>query len=196
MRSQPVKREADQQQDAACTAKPGVAREHGSTSPRCSHQGKQHSRANPPIEAYDRSRRSPAGCGACNKNEDRADHGAAGGWRSGPDDAALERLTPHGLARSSSSSPSACSGANRPAYTLQPTALVNEAFEALVRMDAPVARPRTFLSRSSARLMRRILVNHAKARRALESAAGTTCASPSTKPPRRVSAVPMTTSSR
>jgi len=50
-------------------------------------------------------------------------------------------------------------------HTLQPTALVNEAFEALVRMDVSF-QDRTHFFALSARLMRRILVNHANARRA------------------------------
>jgi len=52
-----------------------------------------------------------------------------------------------------------------PGHTLQPTALVNEAFEALVRMDVSF-HDRTHFFALSARLMRRILVNHANARRA------------------------------
>ena len=50
-------------------------------------------------------------------------------------------------------------------HTLQPTALVNEAFEVLVRMDVSF-QDRTHFFALSARLMRRILVNHANARRA------------------------------
>jgi RNA polymerase sigma factor (TIGR02999 family) len=50
---------------------------------------------------------------------------------------------------------------------LQPTALVNEAFEALVRMDVSW-QDRTHFFALSARLMRRILVNHANARHALK----------------------------
>ena len=52
-----------------------------------------------------------------------------------------------------------------PGHTLQPTALVNEAFEALVRMDVSF-QDRTHFFALSARLMRRILVNHANTRRA------------------------------
>lgn len=52
-----------------------------------------------------------------------------------------------------------------PGHTLQPTALVNEAFEALVRMDVSF-QDRTHFFALSARLMRRILVNHANARHA------------------------------
>ena len=50
-----------------------------------------------------------------------------------------------------------------PGHTLQPTALVNEAFEALVRMDVSF-QDRTHFFALSARLMRRILVNHARDR--------------------------------
>ena len=52
-------------------------------------------------------------------------------------------------------------------HTLQPTALVNEAFEVLVNMDVSW-QDRTHFFALSARLMRRILVNHANARHALK----------------------------
>lgn len=84
-------------------------------------------------------------------------------WRSG-NPRALEQLTPlvYGelkrLAERMFSRES-------PGHTLQPTALVNEAFEALVRMDVSF-QDRTHFFALSARLMRRILVNHANARRA------------------------------
>jgi RNA polymerase sigma factor (TIGR02999 family) len=90
-------------------------------------------------------------------------------WRTG-DDAALERLTPlvyaelKRLAERMFRRESA-------AHTLQPTALVNEAFEALVRMDVPW-QDRSHFYALSARLMRRILVNHANARRAEKRGGG------------------------
>lgn len=84
-------------------------------------------------------------------------------WRSGNQEA-LDRLTPlvyaelKRLAERMFRRESA-------GHTLQPTALVNEAFEALVRMDVSW-QDRTHFFALSARLMRRILVNHANARRA------------------------------
>lgn len=90
-------------------------------------------------------------------------------WRSG-DQEALERLTPlvyaelRRLAQRMFRSES-------PGHTLQPTALVNEAFEGLVRMDVSWQN-RTHFFALSARLMRRILVNHANARRAAKRGGG------------------------
>lgn len=90
-------------------------------------------------------------------------------WRSG-DREALDRLTPlvyeelkrlaARLFRSES-----------PGHTLQPTALVNEAYEALVRMDVSW-HDRTHFFSIAARLMRRILVNHANARHAAKRGGG------------------------
>ncbi len=86
-------------------------------------------------------------------------------WRSG-NQQALERLTPlvyeelKRLAERMFRRESA-------GHTLQPTALVNEAFEALVNMDVSW-QDRTHFFALSARLMRRILVNHANARHALK----------------------------
>jgi len=86
-------------------------------------------------------------------------------WRSG-NQQALERLTPlvyeelKRLAERMFRRESA-------GHTLQPTALVNEAFEALVHMDVSW-QDRTHFFALSARLMRRILVNHANARHALK----------------------------
>lgn len=84
-------------------------------------------------------------------------------WRSG-DDAALERLTPLVYGELKRLAERLFRGESA-GHTLQPTALVNEAFEALVRMDVPW-QDRTHFYALSARLMRRILVNHANARRA------------------------------
>lgn len=84
-------------------------------------------------------------------------------WRSG-NQQALEQLTPlvyeelKRLAERMFRRESA-------GHTLQPTALVNEAFEALVNMDVSW-QDRTHFFALSARLMRRILVNHANARHA------------------------------
>src|SRR5262245_39433801 len=90
-------------------------------------------------------------------------------WHSG-DQGALERLTPlvyaelRRLAQRLFRSESA-------GHTLQPTALVNEAFESLVRMDVSWQNREHFFA-LSARLMRRILVNHANARRAAKRGGG------------------------
>ncbi|MBX3695718.1 MAG: sigma-70 family RNA polymerase sigma factor [Steroidobacteraceae bacterium] len=58
-----------------------------------------------------------------------------------------------------------------PGHTLQPTALVNEAYESLARMDVPWQDRRHFYA-IAARLMRRILVNHATARTAAKRGGG------------------------
>jgi RNA polymerase sigma factor (TIGR02999 family) len=84
-------------------------------------------------------------------------------WRSG-DGAALERLTPLVYAELKQLA-ERMFRRESPGHTLQPTALVNEAFEALVRMDVPW-QDRAHFFALSARLMRRILVNHANSRRA------------------------------
>jgi RNA polymerase sigma factor (TIGR02999 family) len=90
-------------------------------------------------------------------------------WRVG-DRNALERLTPlvyaelHRMATRLFRSESA-------GHTLQPTALVNEAFESLLRMDV-AWNDRGHFFAISARLMRRILVNHATARRAAKRGGG------------------------
>ncbi len=51
----------------------------------------------------------------------------------------------------------------RPGHTLQPTALVNEAFAALVRVDI-TWQDRAHFFALAARMMRRLLVNHASAK--------------------------------
>lgn len=84
-------------------------------------------------------------------------------WRAGSPDA-LERLTPLVYAELKRLAERSFRG-EPAAHTLQPTALVNEAFEALVRMDVPW-QDRSHFYALSARLMRRILINHAHARRA------------------------------
>ena len=90
-------------------------------------------------------------------------------WRSG-DEAALERLTPLVYAELRRLAQRMFRGES-PGHTLQPTALVNEAFEGLVRMDVSW-RDRAHFFALSARLMRRILVNHANARRAAKRGGG------------------------
>jgi RNA polymerase sigma-70 factor (ECF subfamily) len=54
----------------------------------------------------------------------------------------------------------------RPDHTLQPTALVNEAYLRLVRQEETVWQDRAHFFRVAARLMRQILVDHARARQA------------------------------
>src|SRR5262245_17696196 len=60
----------------------------------------------------------------------------------------------------------------RPAHTLQPTALINEAYLRLVDQGQPAWRSRTQFFRFSAHLMRQILVDHARTRRAAKRGAG------------------------
>ena len=84
-------------------------------------------------------------------------------WGSG-DQSALQRLMPvvHGelrrLARREMRR-------ERPGHTLQTTALVNEAYMRLVDMSGVSWNDRAHFFAMSARLMRRILVDHARARR-------------------------------
>lgn len=58
-------------------------------------------------------------------------------------------------------------------HTLQPTALVNEAFSNLVRAELSINDRNHFFA-LCARMMRRILVNHAKSRRAGKRGGGVT----------------------
>jgi len=90
-------------------------------------------------------------------------------WRSGNPDA-LERLTPLVYSELKRLAERMFRGESA-GHTLQPTALVNEAFEALVHMDVPW-QDRAHFFALSARLMRRILVNHANARRAAKRGGG------------------------
>ena len=81
------------------------------------------------------------------------------------DEAALERLIPlvhqelHRIAQR-------CMAGERPGNSLQATALVNEAFVRLVDGKAVAWQDRAHFLAVSARVMRRILVDHARARRA------------------------------
>lgn len=90
-------------------------------------------------------------------------------WREGSD-SALEQLTPlvynelKRLARRAFSGESA-------GHTLQPTVLVNEVFERLIGKDIEWQDRSHFFALSS-RLMRRILVNHAKAKNAAKRGSG------------------------
>lgn len=60
----------------------------------------------------------------------------------------------------------------RASHTLQPTALVNEAFLKLSRADAASFKDRAHFMAVAASAMRQVLVNHAESRGALKRAAG------------------------
>jgi RNA polymerase sigma factor (TIGR02999 family) len=83
-------------------------------------------------------------------------------WRHG-DDAALERLIPlvyaelHLMARR-------CMNRERPEHSLQATALVNEAYLRLINVQRVNWQDKTHFLAMAARLMRRILVDHARAK--------------------------------
>src|SRR5262245_15067262 len=62
--------------------------------------------------------------------------------------------------------------AERAEHTLQPTALINEAYLRLVDQAQPAWRSRTQFFRFSAHLMRQILVDHARTRNAAKRGAG------------------------
>lgn len=83
-----------------------------------------------------------------------------GSWRSG-DEEALERLTPlvyNELRRLAGN----YMRSERPGHTLQATAVVNEAYMRMVGMDVSWQNRAHFFA-IAARMMRRILVDHAKA---------------------------------
>ena len=90
-------------------------------------------------------------------------------WQGG-DGTALERLLPllygqlHGIARRQLQG-------ERPDHTLQPTALVHEAYLRLVGVDAPFEHRVHFLA-VAARTMRHILVDHARARLRIKRGGG------------------------
>lgn len=85
-------------------------------------------------------------------------------WSDG-DQAALDELMPvvhtelHRLAHS-------YLRRERPDHTLQPTALINEAYLRLVKQDFPEWQSRRHFYGVAAQLMRQVLVEHARARRA------------------------------
>src|SRR5262247_2855338 len=60
----------------------------------------------------------------------------------------------------------------RPDHTLQPTALINEAYLRLVKQDFPEWHSRKHFYGVAAQLMRQILVEHARARGAAKRDAG------------------------
>ena len=84
-------------------------------------------------------------------------------WGAG-DEVALQELIPlvhrelHNIARR-------CMAGERPGNSLQATALVNEAFLRLVDVQRVNWQDRTHFLAISARLMRRIIVDHARRRR-------------------------------
>jgi RNA polymerase sigma factor (TIGR02999 family) len=84
-------------------------------------------------------------------------------WGQG-DERALEQLTPlvYGELRKIARKYMA---QERPNHTLQPTALINEAFVRLVRLRQPTWQNRAHFFALSAQIMRRILVDFARARR-------------------------------
>ena len=91
-------------------------------------------------------------------------------WADG-DAAAFERLVPlvhrelHRIARH-------CMAAERTGHSLQPTALLNEAYLRLVGVSAVDWRDRSHFFALSARLMRRILVDVARSKRYLKRGEG------------------------
>jgi RNA polymerase sigma factor (TIGR02999 family) len=60
----------------------------------------------------------------------------------------------------------------RPGHTLQPTALVHEAYALLLKQDHPDYRNRAHFMGVSAHLMRQILIDHARARRTAKRGGG------------------------
>jgi len=93
-----------------------------------------------------------------------------GDW-SGGDESALEKLVPlvqpelHRLAHHYMSR-------ERPGHTLQTTAILNEAYLRLVDNRTPVWQGRTHFIAAAARLMRRIMVDHARERQSLKRGGG------------------------
>src|SRR5262249_15843688 len=93
-------------------------------------------------------------------------------WRGG-DAAAFDQLVPvgmHGLRRPARRH----LRGERPDHTLQTTALVHEAYLRLVDLDRVQWQDRAHFFAMSARLMRQILVDHARTRRAQKRAGGIT----------------------
>jgi RNA polymerase sigma factor (TIGR02999 family) len=85
-------------------------------------------------------------------------------WEQG-DDRALERLLPLVYAELRSIA-SRHLGAERPGHTLQPTALVNEAYLRLRSLGEVPWHDRTHFFAIASRIMRRVLVDHARAKMA------------------------------
>jgi RNA polymerase sigma factor (TIGR02999 family) len=93
-------------------------------------------------------------------------------WRRG-DEAALARLIPivYGELRRVASARLRSEGAD---HTLQTTALVHEAYLRLIGLDRMTLQNRTHFFAMAARLMREILVDHARRRNALKRGGGAT----------------------
>lgn len=91
-------------------------------------------------------------------------------WKSG-DDGALERLIPTIYRELRSIAAQQLQG-ERDSHTLQPTALVNEAFLKLQGLNSIRWHDRTHFFAFSSRIMRRILVDHARGRLAAKRGAG------------------------
>jgi RNA polymerase sigma-70 factor (ECF subfamily) len=93
-----------------------------------------------------------------------------GDWSAG-DGGALEKLLPlvqpelHRLAHHYMSR-------ERPGHTLQTTAILNEAYLRLVDNTKPIWQSRTHFVAATAQLMRRIMVDHARARHSLKRGGG------------------------
>jgi RNA polymerase sigma-70 factor (ECF subfamily) len=91
-------------------------------------------------------------------------------WRQG-DESALERLIPlvqqelHQLAR-------AYMGHERPNHTLQPSALVNEAYIRLLQPQKGAWQDRTHFFAVASSVMRHVLVDYARGRRSLKRGVG------------------------
>jgi RNA polymerase sigma factor (TIGR02999 family) len=93
-------------------------------------------------------------------------------WRQG-DEAALHQMIPlvqrelHQIARR-------CMNSERSAHSLQPTALVNEAYLRLVEVQQMNWQSRAHFLAMAARLMRRILVDHARSKASDKRGGGAT----------------------
>ncbi|HLJ50837.1 MAG TPA: sigma-70 family RNA polymerase sigma factor [Bryobacteraceae bacterium] len=91
-------------------------------------------------------------------------------WRQG-NDAALDHLAPL-VYRELRRVAGGIMKAERPGHTLQPTALVHEAYMRLVEQDQPDWNSRTHFVAVAAQYMRQILVDHARERRSQKRGAG------------------------
>jgi RNA polymerase sigma-70 factor, ECF subfamily len=92
-------------------------------------------------------------------------------WRHG-DARALEELTPLVYAELRRIARQQMAGERRPDHTLQPTAVVNEAFLRLIDLKRIDWQDRAHFFAMSSRLMRRVLVDHARSRRYLKRGGG------------------------
>jgi len=97
-------------------------------------------------------------------------------WKSG-DDRALEHLIPKVYQELRALAAQQLHG-ERTGHTLQPTALVHEAFLKLQGLSSIRWQDRTHFFAFSSRIMRRILVDHARSRLAAKRGAEALCAGP------------------